>query len=597
MRGARVLACILTALLCSRAVAAQTADNVLLVVNERSDASKQIGDHYAQKRALAAEHVLRVAAPITDTVSRSDYETLIESPIAKWLEKYALQDQILFIVLTKGVPLRILGTEGLNGTIASVDSELTVLYRKMLGLRPNVLGQLPNPYYLDQRETATAKPFTRTDSDIYLVTRLDGYTVEDVVKLIDRAQSPTSEGRVVLDMKATVTDAGGDRWLIETAARLRNAGYESRVVLESTSGVAATSDLVIGYYSWGSNDPSNKLRRFGLTFANGAIGGMFVSTDGRTFTEPPETWFPGMRQPGALGTQSLAADLIRDGITGIAGHVAEPYLNATIRPQILFPVYLAGFNLAESFYMAMPFLSWQTVVVGDPLCSPFPRKTPRTEDGAKGLDPKTMLPALFSERRLNALTRGGLNREAVALALRAEGLIQSGNSKEAETLLIRAVELEPRLLGANLRLAVMYTEREDHDHAIERYRRVLVGDPTNLTALNNLAYAIAVNKQQPKEALTLAERALAVAPEPLVLDTLAWIRHLLGDDVIAAPLVERALAGAGDNVDVLVHAATIHAALRNFARASAELAKAEQLNPEISQRADIRALRDRLKNP
>ena len=172
-----------------------------------------------------------------------------------------------------------------------------------------------------------------------------------------------------------------------------------------------------------------------------------------------------------------------------------------------------------------------------------------------------------------------------------------GNSREAEPLLIRAVELEPRLIGANLRLAVMYTEREDHDRAIERYRRVLASDSTNLTALNNLAYAIAVNKQQPKEALSLAERALAVAPEPLVLDTLAWIRHLLGDDVGALPLIERALAGLGDNVDVLVHAATIHAAMKNVARATVELDKAERLNPEISKREEIRALRERLKNP
>ena len=146
MKGVRVLACALTALLCSRPLAAQTADNVLLVVNERSDASKQIGDHYAQKRALATEHVVRVSVPLTDTVSRSDYDTQIESPIADWLETHALQDRVLYIVLTKGVPIRILGTEGLGGTMASVDSELTTLYQKMLGRRPNVLGQLPNPY-------------------------------------------------------------------------------------------------------------------------------------------------------------------------------------------------------------------------------------------------------------------------------------------------------------------------------------------------------------------------------------------------------------------------------------------------------------------
>jgi hypothetical protein len=42
-----------------------------------------------------------------------------------------------------------------------------------------------------------------------------------------------------------------------------------------------------------------------------------------------------------------------------------------VRPQTLFPAYLSGFNLAESFYLSIPALSWQTVVIGDPLCRPF----------------------------------------------------------------------------------------------------------------------------------------------------------------------------------------------------------------------------------
>ena len=63
-------------------------------------------------------------------------------------------------------------------------------------------------------------------------------------------------------------------------------------------------------------------------------------------------------------------------MTGGPGQVAEPYLDSVIRPDMFFAAYLAGFNLIESFYLAMPHLSWQTVVVGDPLCTPFPRKAP-----------------------------------------------------------------------------------------------------------------------------------------------------------------------------------------------------------------------------
>ena len=112
------------------------------------------------------------------------------------------------------------------------------------------------------------------------------------------------------------------------------------------------------------------------------------------------------KNPFGGSHQSLIGDLIRDGVTGVAGHVAEPYLNATIRPDILFPAYARGFNLIESFYLAMPSLSWQTVVVGDVLCSPFGASQPQTTDLNPPIDPDTELPAFFSARRVAALRRG-----------------------------------------------------------------------------------------------------------------------------------------------------------------------------------------------
>ncbi len=403
------------------AAAAQSADNVLVVINDASPESIQIGEYYVQKRAVAQDHVVRLKTAVTEGISRPEYSRTIEQPVSQWLARNDLQDRILYIVLTKGVPLRIDGTGGLQGTIASVDSELTLLYRRMVGSpAAPVTGRLPNPYFLDQKPIADARLLTRFTSDIYLVTRLDGYTVDDVLKLIDRGAAPATEGKVVLDERATLLDAGGDKWLQNAADRLRESGAGDRVALEMTRSVVSQDGPVMGYYSWGSNDASNRLRHFGMQFTPGAIGAMFVSTDSRTFKEPPADWVPGGTDQRGYGSQSLTGDLIRDGITGVAGHITEPLLDATIRPQILFPAYLAGFNLAESFYLAMPFLSWQTVVVGDPLCTPFPRQTLTADQIAKGIDPGTELPALFAERRLAFLTTGGLNPDAVKLALKAE---------------------------------------------------------------------------------------------------------------------------------------------------------------------------------
>ena len=76
-----------------------------------------------------------------------------------------------------------------------------------------------------------------------------------------------------------------------------------------------------------------------------------------------------------------------------------------MRPEILFPAYLAGFNLVESFYLAMPHLSWQNIVIGDPLCAPFRRASLTSAELGDALDLDTLLPAQFAARRLEQLTR------------------------------------------------------------------------------------------------------------------------------------------------------------------------------------------------
>ncbi len=84
-------------------------------------------------------------------------------------------------------------------------------------------------------------------------------------------------------------------------------GFGDRVVLETTSRVLTGEKDVLGYYSWGSNDSAITTRAFGLGFVPGAIAGMFVSTDGRTFKEPPADWTIGPWTDRAKFFAELAA--------------------------------------------------------------------------------------------------------------------------------------------------------------------------------------------------------------------------------------------------------------------------------------------------
>jgi uncharacterized protein (TIGR03790 family) len=578
---------------------AQSGQNVLVVANEMSGGSVQVANHYARRHSLAADQVLLVRAPVQDEIDRRAYQRQIEAPIANWLAAHAAQDRILYIVLTKDVPLRITGTAGRTGTVASVDSELTLLYRRMLGIPVAVPGALPNPYFGGAAPGGTLKRFTHEVADIYLVTRLDAFTVAEALALVDRAAAPAKEGEIVLDQKGTGLDKTGDRWLEQAAEALRARGFE-RVSLDRTTDVVTGKANVLGYYSWGSNDPSFRQRRIGFSFVPGAIAGMFVSTDARTFREPPADWTIGdWKKPGSFyagSPQALTGDLVREGVTGVAGHVAEPDLGGTVRPFLLFPAYVSGLNLAESFYVAMPYLSWQNVVVGDPLCAPFRSAPIPSQEIDKGLDPATELPALFSTRRMAVLVKSGVRPDAATHLLKGDAKLAAGDHAGARAAFEAALKADPTQIDVERRIPMIDDQQGRYEQAVEGYQRLLKRAPNDVASLNNLAYILAARLNRPKDALEPAERAQRLAPRAgSVVDTVAWIRHLTGEDQKAALLIDDAVKLEPDDAELRVHAAAIYAALGNEAVADRHLGEAVRLAPALATREDVRNLRAQLR--
>ena len=96
-----------------------------------------------------------------------------------------------------------------------------------------------------------------------------------------------------------------------------------------------------------------------MEWVNGSIVETAVSTGARSFN-----W-------GTTYGQSLVADILEDGASGIKGYVYEPYLTAVSSPSVLLSSYSSGFNLAESYAAANTYTSWMGVVVGDPKMSPY----------------------------------------------------------------------------------------------------------------------------------------------------------------------------------------------------------------------------------
>ena len=556
---------------------------MLLVVNSTSAASGSISRYYAERRGVPQDNVCSITTPAAESISRADYVTQIEQPIWQCIAGPRAHDRILYIVLTKDVPIRISGTGGRSGTNASVDSELTLLYRRRTGQQAPVAGFVPNPYYAGNGPIANIKPFSHESQDIYLVTRLDGFTAQDAIALIDRATTPSRDGRFVLDERAALVDSGGDRWLRSAAERLRAQGLGERVQLDESTKVLTKEAGVLGYYSWGSNDPAIQIRDFEMQFVPGAIAGMFVSTDGRTFKEPPAAWRPssdGRRESIFAGShQSLVGDLIRAGVTGAAGHVDEPFLDATIRPEILFPAYVSGRNLAEAYYAAMPYLSWQTLVIGDPLCAPFPHAPLATLAINPGLDVATELPGYFAKRRLASFA-ASFNKDAAAPSSCAPNLARRARIRPA-----CVKRSKPRCRRTTIQRwrdcnSPNWRKRRETTNA-----RAPSSGPFSAThrtiavALNNLAYNLAAYQNKPEEALPFVQRAIAILKTPQFYDTLAWIQHLLKQDVEAAANIRIARSTNSMDPDLLWHAAVIYAAVKDVPRATAELTLALKVKP------------------
>jgi uncharacterized protein (TIGR03790 family) len=601
MTTARILTTLLvfSGALGAAPASAQTAENVALVINEASADSQRIAEHYIRARGIPPSNVVRIKTTTQDSVDRATFEKSIAAPIADALRRQAVHDRILYIVVTKGIPLRVEGSDGLDGTVASVDSEITLLYRRMTGANVPPRGRVPNPYYLGTRPLAEATRFTHRTHDIYLVSRLDAFTVEEALALIDRAQTPTTNGRIVLDQRSGIhRDQSGDVWLSEAARRLAALGFDDRVVFEQTTRPARKIESVLGYYSWGSNDDQNRTRRFEMQFVPGAIAATFVSSDARTFQNPPDAWSPSdtwNRSGSFAGTpQSLVGDLLREGATGVAGHVAEPYLQSTVRPEILFPAYLSGFNLVEAFYLAIPHLSWQTVVVGDPLCAPFRQHALTRAEIEDPLDKATELPALFSARRVEQLRAAQKTAPPAfpSLIARAESRLARDDVAGGIQALEEATSLAPAIVGPQLLLSSLYANTGQRQQANDRLRIVIQHDPTNVMALNDLAYSLAVHEKAVAEALPLARRAAARAPtNAAVLDTLGWLEHLAGNNTEAATLLSDAVRRAPEHAEIHVHLGIVHAALGDLGRADASLSEALRLNPALEKSEDVRRLR------
>jgi uncharacterized protein (TIGR03790 family) len=373
--------------------ARHTAAEVLLVYNADSPISTAIAKTYTSRRRVTKTVAIHCAdsavSTARETISLADYERYIAGPVRSFLAQH---QEINFVVLTKGVPIRIDGgetgsrNEHTTGNLhPSVDSYLAAMgYRSIKrAVKISIHGSGADGFGWLNRYWNQNIPFSHATFGGYLVTRLDGYTQSDAEALVMRsltADNVTSknlpEPTVLLDVqpifKFNTTDVPRQplpvsgpildesdfgSWnadMVKAGNLLIARGIPTELDLKETF-VGDRSNLM-GYFSWGSNDARYTEKAYeSLRFAPGSIGDTAVSTSARTFLH-------------TTGGQSLIADLVAHGITGVKGYTDEPLLQAIASPSVAMERYTSGFTLAESLYAASRFVGWEDVIIGDPLC-------------------------------------------------------------------------------------------------------------------------------------------------------------------------------------------------------------------------------------
>ncbi len=382
------------------------ADEILLVANRNVSAGVELARYYQTQRNIPAENLVQISMTDKEDCSREEYWQQLIVPLRQRLAERP--GKIRCLLLFYGLPLRVaapelthaewkkLGdlefrkkeldwqlkngpkemdlqrlqaeAEQLQQRIegyrraergAAVDSELTLLLIDGYRLE----RWLPNPYFVGFRNQAEELPYKK--EQVLMVARLDASTPQIVRRMIDdslQAEKRGLTGRAYFDARWPMPEndqlqgyALYDASLHKVAIQV---GLLSKlpVTLDQQDDLlqpdtAPEAALYSGWYSL-----ANYVDAF--DWQAGAVAYHIASSECTTLKK--------------AGSQVWCKRLLEDGVAATIGPVAEPYVHAFPLPEVFFTYLLDGYyTLVESYFLSTSLLSWQMVLIGDPLYRPF----------------------------------------------------------------------------------------------------------------------------------------------------------------------------------------------------------------------------------
>jgi uncharacterized protein (TIGR03790 family) len=358
---------------------AELAAQTVVVFNQNDTDSLALAGLYAEKRGIATANLVPLRCARSEEITRAQYDEEIAGPLREiFVERgwWKLLDEttdagrveetkIRFVVLMRGIPLRIAATVNYGGDVtdgvpaeifqrndAAVESELAVL-----GLwSRRISGVLLNPYHRGD----TIISDTDLSSQL-IVTRLDAPTPAIVRRMIADTVAAEAKGlRGFMYVDARGVSGGplqeGDRWLHEAARDARENGMP--VILDDGPALFPPPYPMRNaavYLGWYSEEALGPFLRDDFKFVPGAVAVHLHSFSARTLR----------------ADRNWCVPLLKAGAAATLGNVAEPYLGLTAELNVFSQRLREGFTFGEACQMSVRYLSWMNAFIGDPLYRPF----------------------------------------------------------------------------------------------------------------------------------------------------------------------------------------------------------------------------------
>jgi uncharacterized protein (TIGR03790 family) len=397
---------ILIFLLTANLTSALEPQQIMLIANNDVPKSLKIAEYYCSKRNVPKKNLLSLPLGKENNyqISRKDYNEFIASPIKDKLNREDFSN-IKCLLTVYGVPVKIgarnplpdkedekkkikqlmqqeknrksiLDISGSKRQIKIHKQKLSQLQQKLDRIagketESSLDSELSLVRYEDYelyrwQENTLRNSMVYGSSYILMVSRLDGPEPNRITELVDKALKAEKnglEGNIYVDKGYSKKRDGKlfDRYekSLEHFALRAKLRERYTVIKNEDENVFQPEDcpqtmLYCGWYSL-----KNYVDAF--DFVDGAIGYHIASLEAVDLREPNSSqWCPAM---------------LKDGITATLGAVREPYLSSFPLPDEFFSQLFNGKTLVEAYYLTKPYNSWQMVLIGDPLYTPFEKKS------------------------------------------------------------------------------------------------------------------------------------------------------------------------------------------------------------------------------